>query len=170
MLKELVLSDKQDYLQDLQLLVNGNFDYKELDLLKIKIKNQLAAQKLIVDDKSFEMIVVAIYIVVIRNRFGFTIKTETKSFFNGNISSLLNELIESGIDIKEHDKTSLNRFFWSLKIPTSTMSVDENISVTALTILNDFSREVMDKYSIDLKESVETIENLKVISNICCVG
>lgn len=162
MLKELVLSDKQDYLQDLQLLVNGNFDYKELDLLKIKIKNQLAAQKLIVDDKSFEMIVVAIYIVVIRNRFGFTIKTETKSFFNGNISSLLNELIESGIDIKEHDKTGLNRFFWSLKIPTSTMSVDENISVTALTILNDFSREVMDKYSIDLKESVETIENLKV--------
>ncbi|SHH46105.1 BglG family transcription antiterminator [Virgibacillus chiguensis] len=161
-LKELILSDKPDYLSDVNLLVNGHLDQKEFDLLTIKMKNYLASQKLVIDDKSFEMMVGAIYLTVLRNRFGFTIKSDVQSYFNGNVSSLLQELMESGIDIKEKDKTSLNRFFWSLKIPTSSNSLEENISITALTILNEFRREVLDKYSIDLKESVETMENLKV--------
>ncbi|WP_077298479.1 BglG family transcription antiterminator [Virgibacillus pantothenticus] len=162
MLKELILSDKPDYLTDVSFLVNGHFDEKELELLKIKMKNYLASQKLVVDDKSFEMMVGAIYLTVIRNRFGYTIHSDAQSFFNRDVSSLLQELIKSGVDIKEKDKTSLNRFFWSLKIPSSSASIEENISITALTILNEFRREVLDKYSIDLKESVETMENLKV--------
>lgn len=162
MLKELILSDKPDYLTDVSFLVNGHFDEKELELLKIKMKNYLASQKLVVDDKSFEMMVGAIYLTVIRNRSGYTIHSDAKSFFNRDVSSLLQELIKSGVDIKEKDKTSLNRFFWSLKIPSSSASIEENISITALTILNEFRREVLDKYSIDLKESVETMENLKV--------
>ncbi|MBS7430571.1 HTH domain-containing protein [Virgibacillus pantothenticus] len=162
MLKELILSDKPDYLTDVSFLVNGHFDEKELELLKIKMKNYLASQKLVVDDKSFEMMVGAIYLTVIRNRSGYTIHSDAQSFFNRDVSSLLQELIKSGVDIKEKDKTSLNRFFWSLKIPSSSASIEENISITALTILNEFRREVLDKYSIDLKESVETMENLKV--------
>ncbi|MFB1051976.1 transcription antiterminator [Paraliobacillus sp. JSM ZJ581] len=161
-LKELILSDKADYLTDVSLLVNGYFDQKELDLLKIKMKNYLASQKLVVDDKSFEMMVGATYLTALRNRCGFIVQSDVQSFINRNVSSLLEELIKSGVDIKEKDKTSLNRFFWSLKVPTSSDSLEENISITTLTILNEFRRDVLSKYSIDLKESVETMEKLKV--------
>ncbi|MGG3854837.1 PTS sugar transporter subunit IIA [Caldifermentibacillus hisashii] len=161
-LKEKVLNNNTVYLKDIQTILNNHFDIKEYQLLKIKIKNYFYTNKLIVDDKSLELISEAIYIVIIRNRYDYKIEGKCTTLVNNTINSLIDELIQLGIEIEENDKQCLNTFIWSIKITHQEKDIsNQDISSVTFSILNEFCREILEKYSLDLKESEETINDLK---------
>lgn len=159
-LKELILSNKVTYINDIGKLLNNNFHENEYRLLYIKIKKFIVKNNNIIDDKSLEMIVGAIYISIIRNRKGLFVelveeKSEIKNY--DFILSLLLELNSYGFELDKRDISSLSRFLWCIKIYEGNNTNDSVSNITG-TIVNEFCKDVMDKYSFDLKESKEIMD------------
>lgn len=160
-LKNFVLIDHYSYLNEMQILLNDNFDIQEFNIISSKIKQHFARQKVTIDDQSLSMIVGAIYIVIIRNRYGFKIQNSQDETVNNEVSLLIRSLMEMGLEIIENDLGCLNSFLWTIKL-TSHSTKKDKVSVLVDTIMSEFCREVMNTYNINLKESEQLIDNMKV--------
>lgn len=160
-LKNFVLINHYSYLNEMQILLNDNFDIQEFNIINSKIKQHFARQKVTIDDQSLSMIVGAIYIVIIRNRYGFKIQNSQDETVNNEVSLLIRSLMEMGLEIIENDLGCLNSFLWTIKL-TSHSTKKDKVSVLVDTIISEFCREVMNTYNINLKESEQLIDNMKV--------
>lgn len=160
-LKNFVLINHYSYLNEMQILLNDNFDIQEFNIINSKIKQHFARQKVTIDDQSLSMIVGAIYIVIIRNRYGFRIQNSYGETVNDEVSLLIRSLMEMGLEIIENDLGCLNSFLWTIKL-TSHSTKKDKVSVLVDTIMSEFCREVMNTYNINLKESEQLIDNMKV--------
>ena len=160
-LKNFVLINHYSYLNEMQILLNDNFDIQEFNAISSKIKQHFARQKVTIDDQSLSMIVGAIYIVIIRNRYGFRIQNSHRETVNIEVSLLIRSLMEMGLEIIENDLGCLNSFLWTIKL-TSHSTKKDKVSVLVDTIMSEFCREVMNTYNINLKESEQLIDNMKV--------
>ncbi len=93
-LKEVILSNKLSNLIYIEYLLNYNFDQNEYKLLTMRIKKFFAAHKITIDDKSLEMVIGSVYIVIVRNRYGFNINNINNINAEMKNINLVNMLIE----------------------------------------------------------------------------
>lgn len=161
MLKDFVLTKHYSNLNEVQIILNCNFDLQEFNIINMKIKQYFERQQVTIDDESLYMTVGAIYIVIIRNRHGFKIEDNYDKTVNDEVLQLIRSLIQMGLEITENDIACLNSFLWTIKL-TSHSSKKEKISVLTATIINEFCRDVMNIYNINLKESEQIIDNMEV--------
>ena len=161
MLSRFIFSNNGEYLNDLNLILNNKFNIDEYKLLYFKVKEIFEKENIKIDDKNFDAAVGALYIVIIRNRYGFKDKVrEKKELKNRNIvKALIKELKTSGYEIENLDEVCLDDFLWCINLKNYN-SYKEVISNTTFNLINEFFRAVMDKYSIDLKENIEVEESL----------
>lgn len=161
-LKEVILSNKLSNLIYIEYLLNYNFDQNEYKLLTMRIKKFFAAHKITIDDKSLEMVIGSVYIVIVRNRYGFNINNINAEMKNINlVNMLIEELTTCGFELSSNDKYCLSKFLWSIKISKDISNTEEVSTITA-AIINDFCKDVMDKYNFDLKESEEIVQYLTI--------
>lgn len=161
-LKESLVSDQEECINKMQVFLNSKFDATEYKMLYRNIKKYFSYKNIMVNDKSLVMITASIYITIIRNRYGYCITDEKfeKTKSEEVIEDLINNLIDVGIKISDLDKPCLYKFLWSIKLNESKNLISK-ISVSAMSILNEFCSEVMNNYNIDLKESDEIIHYLE---------
>lgn len=161
MLSRFIFSNNREYLNDLNLILNHKFNTKEYKLLYLKVKEIFEKENIEIDDKNFDAVVGALYIVIIRNRYGFRDKiSEKKELKNRNIvKSLIKELKALNYEIENLDEVCLDDFLWCIKLKKCN-SYKEIISSTTFSLINEFFGAVMNKHSIDIKENFEVVKNL----------
>lgn len=159
--KNVVLLNHFGYFSELGSLLNDNFDTHEYNAIKSKVKQYLARKTVAIDDQSLSMVVGAIYIVAIRNRYGFKIQKDKEIMVKEEISLLISYLMEMGLEITKKDLECLNNFLLTIKL-TSHSTRNKEVSVLVDTIMSEFCREVMNSYNINLKESEQLVDNMKI--------
>lgn len=160
-LKNFAFTKNNSKLNEIQIILNGNFDLQEYNMLSVKIKQYFVRQQITIDDESLYLVVGAVYIVIIRNRYDFRVEKNHEKIFNNEVLQLIRNLIQMGLEITENDIECLNSFLWTIKLTSHSIEKD-NVSVLAATIMNEFCRDVMNVYNINLKESEQIIDNMEV--------
>lgn len=161
MLSRFIFSNNGEYLNDLNLILNNKLNIDEYKLLYLKVKEIFEKENIEIDDKNFDAVVGALYIVVIRNRYGFKDNvSEKKQLKNKNIvKSLIKELKYSNYEIENLDEVCLDNFLWCIKLKKCN-SYKEITSSTTFNVINEFFEVVMNKHNIDIRENIEVSEIL----------
>lgn len=161
MLSRFIFSNSGEYLNDLNLILNNKFDIDEYKLLYLKVKELFEKENIEIDDKNFDAVVGVLYIVIIRNRYGFKDNvSEKKELKNRNIvKSLIKELKDSNYEIEEIDEVCLDDFLWCIKLKKCN-SYKETISSATFDLINEFLKVIMEKHSINIRDDIEVLESL----------
>lgn len=161
LLNRFIFSNNKEYLHDLNLILNDKFNIYEYKHLCLKVKEIFKKENIEIDDKNFDAVVGVIYIVIIRNRYGFKDNIrEKKELKNRNISKLLiKELKKLNYEIEYLDEVCLDNFLWCIKLKECN-SYKETISIKTFNLINEFFEVVTNKYNINIRDNIEVSENL----------
>lgn len=161
LLKDFVSANKTKYIQEMEHLLCGYFTEARYEQLYSVVKDFFDVHQINIDDKSMDMIVGSLYICILRNDCGFSVKESAVSRNSSIADLLIDKLQNEGFRITEYDKSCLYDFLWCIKISDRILEGD-GISNVAFCIINEFCTDVMEKYSFDLRESKEIMDDLTI--------
>lgn len=153
-IKDELISSKNEYLSILSMISNDNKLVKEFDDIRGIVKNILNMQGIELDEVDLNLLVSYIQICRIRNLFGY------KVYYNYEVTiSKVFDIIHKTINyITDDDIKILQILFNTLKIRHIETEIDEFTKI----IFKEFCDTVFEKYSLELRDSDIISHNILV--------
>lgn len=156
---ELIMSKRSDYLIQIELLLNDNFFDNEYQKILNIIKEKAESIYMVIEGQSLDMIALAFYMMIVRNRSQFYIENpiSNKAAYSF-VDLMIEELSNCDFEINENDGLLLNDFCWGIKMSCANDQI--NISSQCYEVLSEFCQKVADRFHVYFLESTETIQYL----------
>lgn len=154
----------KSYNSFLKAVLSPVFEKEIYEDLMTLIKEYFDNKNIQVSDANLYMIVSAIYITMLRNSQGHSLrKTDDyqKNEFSSENKELFSHLMLQGIEIKENDLELLGELLHSFKLTQNPVK-DSNIDALSTLILEEFCNEIMEKYHFDMWQSHDFYDNILI--------
>lgn len=144
-------------LKDIKILFNDNFNLKKLNNITNKIKDYFIINEIFIDEDYIRLIIWILYIVEVRNSNNFFIRKSKLKELNEGILALIDALVDEDIKLQENDIAFIHDFLWIIKLENK-----DTISNSTIKVVDEFIRQINDRYNIELEDNNVILENITV--------
>ncbi len=144
-------------------LAGDEYDQREYDILMYAIRSYFEKASVKVSDTNLMLVAAAVDFCMVRNGMGRTLDAGAawEEPVGTGVKKLLEHLREQELGLSEGDFRLLSTLFHTLKL-SAHLELSEEVRQLSRAILEEFLREVLEKYDFDLHSSDSLYENMLI--------
>lgn len=156
--KNIIQNGESDIQCSLCLMLHVGYQKSEFEHVIEVVEETLAESEICLTRNNLMLLSTTIYVSMIRNQYGHFVDNRNAMRTKEAYIHILSTISEKLDDLNEHDFELLSNIMYTFKMSNSTsnFAIDDFSRV----VLDEFCNDVFDKYSLNLKASMDTYDSL----------